>query len=329
MLLVAPAADPVDFAILGAGAIGSIMGAHLAHAGHRVVMLARGARAQQIERDGLRTTGLSGLSQRVAVLTDPSQLRAAAVLVIATKTYGTDAALAPLHAAKIDVALSIQNGMMKNEQLSACLGRAAVLGCLANTSGELLSGGVALFTRNANIFVGELDGADSARAQRIAGTLDAAGVRARAVQNIQSLEWCKFASWVGMMVLSVTLRAETWKCALDPGGALLLVRLVREIGSLAQAQGVTLSDQSTLPVATLCQGTEQQGVEVVQRFGAELKISAPEHRMSTLQDLLAGRRLEVEETLGYAARVARECGVTLPLLDSFYPLVAALDRTRS
>jgi 2-dehydropantoate 2-reductase len=49
----------VEFAVLGAGAIGSIVGAHLAQAGRSVVMLARGRRGQQIERDGLRIGGLA------------------------------------------------------------------------------------------------------------------------------------------------------------------------------------------------------------------------------------------------------------------------------
>jgi len=48
----------VDFAILGAGAIGSIIGAHLARSGHSVLMIAPARRAQQIERDGLRLKGL-------------------------------------------------------------------------------------------------------------------------------------------------------------------------------------------------------------------------------------------------------------------------------
>ncbi len=56
------APDSAEFAILGAGAIGSILGAHLAHAGHSVVMLVREQRAQQIRSDGLRIKGLVELT---------------------------------------------------------------------------------------------------------------------------------------------------------------------------------------------------------------------------------------------------------------------------
>jgi ketopantoate reductase len=50
--------------------------------------------------------------------------------------------------------------------------------------------------------------------------------------------------------------------------------------------------------------------------------------MSSLQDLLGGRPLEIHETLGYALRKSKELGLSLPLLASFYSLVSAIDRTR-
>jgi 2-dehydropantoate 2-reductase len=318
----------VEFAILGAGALGSIVGAHLARAGHSVLMLARGRRVQQIEQSGLRIKGLADFSQSVAVTGDPSQLKQADVLIVAVKTHGTEAALEPLRGAQIGVAFSVQNGLMKDEQLAAALGPERVLGALANTSGELLSSGEALFTRNEQICVGEPAGGDSPRAQRIARAIDAAGVRTNAVPNIQSLEWSKFAAWVGMMALSVTTRAETWRYLVDKDAALVLARLVREVGRLATASKVAVSDQSTLPVASICSATEADAVATIQALGQQLKVKAPQHRMSTLQDLEAGRPLEVEETLGYAVRKAAQLKLPLPLLDSFYSLIAGIDRMR-
>jgi len=318
----------VEFAILGAGALGSIVGAHLARAGHSVLMLARGQRVQQIEQSGLRIKGLVDFSQSVAVTGNASQLKQADVLIVAVKTHSTEAALEPLRGAQIGVAFSVQNGLMKDEQLAAALGPERVLGALANTSGELLSSGEVLFTRNEQICVGELAGGDSPRAQRIAGAIDAAGVRTSAVPDIQSLEWSKFAAWVGMMALSVTTRAETWRYLVDKDAALVLARLVREVGRLATASNVAVSDQSTLPVASICSAAEADAVATIQALGQQLKVKAPQHRMSTLQDLEAGRPLEVEETLGYAVRKAAQLKLPLPLLDSFYSLIAGIDRMR-
>ena len=317
-----------DFAILGGGAIGSIIGAHLARSGYSVVMLARGERARQITQLGLRITGLAELSQAAPVLTEPATLRAAGVLIVATKTYSTEAALAPLRGAQIDSVFSIQNGLMKNDLLADFFGRDRVLGALADTSGELLRSGEVVFTRNTNIYIGELDGGNTSRARQVASRIAASGVRSTAVPNILSLEWSKFASWVGMVALSVTTRAPTWKYFTDPESAALVARLVREIGLLANARGVQLSDQSTLPVATICRGSEQEAVAAIQRIGIELKSTAPEHRMSTLHDLEGGRPLEVEETLGYAVKLGHESKLSLPLLNSIYPLVSAIDRVR-
>jgi 2-dehydropantoate 2-reductase len=318
----------VEFAILGAGAVGSIIGAHLARSGRSVVMLVRTRRAQQIANDGLRIKGLVEFSQPVRTISDPSELTAAGVLIVAIKTYGTEAALAPLHGANIGVAFSIQNGLMKDDLLTDAFGRQRVLGSLANLSGELLGSGEVLFTRNAKLFVGEFDGSDSTRARQIAQTIDASGVRASADPEILSLEWSKFAAWVAMMIVSVATRALTWKYLCDAGPALVLVRLVREIGLLADASKVQLSDRAVLPVATICRESEQDAVALLKTFGLEMQSSAPEHRMSTLQDLEAGRPLEVEETLGHAMRTAAKLKVSLPLLSCFYELVAGIGRIR-
>lgn len=317
-----------DFAILGAGAMGSIVGAHLARAGQRVVMLARGDRAADLEQHGVRIRGLAQFTAAVHTLRDPHALRSAGVLIVATKTPGTAAALATLEGAQFGVTLSIQNGPLKNELLTAAFGRERVLGALADTSGELLADGAVLFTRNVNIMIGELDGTDTSRARKLARTIDAAGVRAAATGEIVSLEWSKFCGWVGLMALSVATRTETWKFLSDPDAALLLTRLVRETGTLARALGIALSDHAVLPAASLCALAERDAVARVLALGSEYRLSVPQHRMSSLQDLLAGRPLEVHETLGFACQRARSLGLTLPLLETCYALIAAIDRVR-
>src|SRR5207302_10195962 len=82
-----------EFAILGAGAMGSLIGAHLARAGHTVAMLARGERARQLEERGLAIRGLAEFSTPVRTLRDPAALESAGTLIVATKTPGTAQAL--------------------------------------------------------------------------------------------------------------------------------------------------------------------------------------------------------------------------------------------
>lgn len=321
--------SPTEFAVVGAGAIGSILAAHLVRSGHAVTVLARGRRAQQIQEHGLRITGLAEISTRVPVLTDPSQLHEAKVLIIATKTPGSEQALQQLRHVQVDAAVSIQNGLLKNELLARTFGPEHTLGALANTSGELLASGEVLFTRNVNLFVGELTGEMSARARQIVKMIDDSGVRASVVPDILAREWSKFACWAGFMSLSLTTRAVTWRYLSDPDSALLVVRLAREVASLAKAQGVTLTeDQALLPLRIVLDAPEAEAVAAVQKVGAAYQSTAPEHRMSSLQDLLAGRGMEIEETLGYAAHKANELRLPLPLLNAFYHLVRAVDHTR-
>lgn len=318
-----------EFAIVGAGALGSILAAHLAGSGRSVTVLARGRRARQVQEQGLRIQGLSQIAIPVQVLTDPAQLREAGTLIFATKTPGSEETLAQLRHVNIETAFSIQNGVMKDDLLASTYGANKTLGALADTSGELLASGDVLFTRNVKLFVGELSGEMSDRARAVVQAIDTAGVHATLVPDIVSREWSKFVCWVGFVSLSLITRALTWRFTSDPDAALLIVRLTRELASLAHALGIVLNeDRALLPLRTVLEATESVAVEAVQKAGAEYHAKAPEHRMSSLQDLLAGRPLEIHETLGYALRKSQEMQLSLPLLSSCYALVSAIDRTR-
>ena len=315
-----------DFAILGAGAMGSILGAHLARAGHSVAMLARGRRAERVRSEGLRISGLAEFSAPVHVIDDPAQLRDAQVLIVATKAIGTAESLKPLDGAKIGHAFSVQNGVLKNDLLAAAFGPEHVLGALANMSGELKPSGEVLFTRNVGLQIGARGGIpDFVRA--LAQTIDSSGVHSTAVPNIAAQEWSKFAAWVGMAGVSITTRAVTWKYLVDPDAALVLVRLVREMRELAARAGASFTDDVVFPVATLCTVTEEAAVRILNDIGKDFRDHSPEHRLSAHQDIDAGRPLEVEETLGHAARTAARQGLSLPLLDAVYRIAAAKDRT--
>jgi len=116
----------------------------------------------------------------------------------------------------------------------------------------------------------------------------------------------------------VTTRTPTWEYLTDVDSARVLARVVREIGALAAAHGIALSDRAPLPVAEIVGGSEDAAVAAVGRVGERFKALAPTHRMSSLQDLEAGRPIELEETLGYALRLAQQATLSLPLLATFY-----------
>jgi 2-dehydropantoate 2-reductase len=229
---------------------------------------------------------------------------------------------------QIDAALSLQNGAFKNERLIDAFGRATVLGALSDASGELRPDGSVLFTRNVMTLIGELDGARSTRLQDIVTTIDSAGVRTRAVDDIAGREWSKFCGWAGYMTMAVATRAVSWKMVTDPDGALLIARVVREVGALARARGIELSDESILPIVSMCRGTEAEAAAAVIRRNEGMQATAPLHRISSLQDLEAGRTLELEETIAVTLGEARERGIPMPTLDSLYHLCRAVEKIR-
>jgi 2-dehydropantoate 2-reductase len=257
----------------------------------------------------------------VPAIADASQLASAGTLIVAMKTLGTAAALAPLRHARFDAVLSLQNGAFKNDRLIETFGRESVLGALTDSSGEWRPDGSVLFTRNVLTAIGELDGAPSQRANTIAATLEAAGVRTTAVTDIVTREWSKFCGWIAQFPLAVLTRQITWKFLMDERSALVIVRIVREAAQLAAAMKVELLDMPPLPVPSITHASDADAIAIVREIGQKFHDHSPEHRMSAQQDVLRGSRLESEETLGYALRKARELGVPMPTLDTCYRIL--------
>jgi 2-dehydropantoate 2-reductase len=311
----------MKFAILGAGALGTILGAHLSRAGHEVVMIARGERARVLQRLGLVLNGLSDIKARVPVVDDPGRLTETGTLIVATKAIDSAASLAPLKFLKLENAFSVQNGVLKNELLAGQFGYSRVLGAMADFSGELLANGEVKFTRNVCLHLGEEKGGASARVDSLVAAIDGAGVRCAAAGNIRTREWSKFAGWIAQFPLAVLTRQITWKFLMDERSALVIVRIVREAAQLAAAMKVELMDMPPLPVPSIVNASDAQAIEIIRGIGQKFLDNSPEHRMSAQQDVLRGSRLESEETLGYALQKAAELGVAMPTLDTCYRIL--------
>src|SRR5688572_23177729 len=257
----------MKFAILGAGALGTILGAHLSRAGHEVVMIARGERARTLQRQGLVLNGLSDIKARPQVIEDPSRLIETGTLIIATKAIDTAKAVDAFKHLKLDNALSVQNGVLKNELLAGVFGYSRVIGAMADFSGELLANGEVKFTRNVCLHLGEEKGGISPRVEALAAAIDAAGVRTQAAANIRTREWSKFAGWIAQFPLAVLTRQITWKFLMDESSALVIVRIVREAAALAAAMGIELTDMPPLPVPSIVHASDTQAIEIIHNIG--------------------------------------------------------------
>jgi ketopantoate reductase len=164
--------------------------------------------------------------------------------------------------------------------------------------------------------------------EAFAKAVNEAGIKAIASERIRSVEWSKYATWMGLTAVAVLSRLYTHQLYQDEGLDILQTQLTREAVGLAAALDVEVMDlgglifPKTMSVAAL-----DECVAVLKRAGAAMEAGGTTtHRMSALQDLLRGRRLEVEETFGWAVAKASEVGVGMPGLEVCWRLMAGIDR---
>ena len=309
----------MNFVIVGAGALGSIYAAYLARAGHMVSLIARGERAAALASHGIAVEGKDSFSARCNIVTQPETLRQADVVIVAIKTYDTAQALAPLRGLSVKSAFSVQNGVLKNQQLSEAFGPRATLGAVGMLGGEVLPAknslpGAVRYNVVGPTIIGEPAGGDSSRVKELVDTLVQSGLEARSSDDISSVEWSKFVGWSGFSTLAVMTRLPTWRFLTDADTALIAARVMRETATVAIGHGVTLQD-SGFASKTFLDGSEEDAVKAVQAHGEKMRASAPDFRQSILQDADRNRRLEVNETLDYTLALATQLGVATPTLD--------------
>jgi 2-dehydropantoate 2-reductase len=202
--------------ILGAGALGSLFGAHLARSGADVTLIAREARAKAIQERGVSVTGLADFTVPVPVTARPQELQQADVLVVTVKTYDMETALDSVAHLQVGSVLSVQNGLVKDEQLARCFGWERTLGAAAHISAELLLTGAVRFTANEWLSIGELPEGTSARVEALVAALARAGIRAEVSGQIASVEWSKYVVNISWMALSALSRMETYRIFKHP-----------------------------------------------------------------------------------------------------------------
>ena len=310
----------MNFVILGAGALGSIYAAYLARAGHDVSLVARGARAEALARDGIEVTGHESFIARCNIVTRPEELRQTDALIVAIKTYDTPEALAPLRGLQAKSTFSVQNGVLKNRHLDDAFGKEHTLGAVSMIGGDVLPpaadhrAGAVRYSMAGPTIIGEPAGGESSRASEIVDTFEQAGLKAQASPDITSIEWSKFVGWSGFSTLAVMTRLPTWRFMADADTALIVARVMRETAKVATGYGITLQD-SGFSGSDFVNGSEEDAIKAVQAHGERMKKSAPQFRQSILQDADRNRPLEVNETLAHTLTLAAKLGIETPTLD--------------
>ena len=321
----------MKFVIVGAGALGSIYAAYLARSEHQVSLIARGERAVALATHGISVEGKDSFSVHCDIVTQPETLKQADVVIVAVKTYDTDAALEPLRGLKADSVFSVQNGVLKNKQLSDVFGPQSTLGAIGMLGGEVLPAkgslpGVVRYNMPGTTIIGEPAGGSSARVKQITDTMSEAGLDTRSSDDITAAEWSKFVGWSAVSALAILTRLETWRFLVDADTALIAARILRETANVATRHGISLPD-SGFSKKEFVSSSEEDAVAAFQARGRQQETSAPTFRQSILQDADRNRRLEVNETLGYTLTLATELGVPTPTLDLCCRMLRVVSRS--
>jgi 2-dehydropantoate 2-reductase len=222
-----PAPDGGGYVVVGAGAIGAVVGAHLARDGHRVLLVdADSDHVEAIAREGVRVEGpVEQLTVRVPAVTPDRMPDRLDRVLLAVKAQHTDAALdlvAPRLAADGFV-VSLQNGI-NEPRIAERLGSGRVVGALVNFGADVVAPGrIALGGRGA-LRIGELDGSTTSRLQQLVDDI----AWAEPTANVLGCLWAKEA--YGAMLFATAVSDLSIADALaDPAYTPLFVALAREV----------------------------------------------------------------------------------------------------
>lgn len=317
--------------VVGAGAIGSIVGAHLTRAGHDVVFVARGDRLRAINVRGVEIGGLRSFRVDVAATDDTSALQRCDALIVATKTYATGAALETVANIECGLCCSLQNGTLKNALLAQAFGTDAVVGACTMLGGTLGGDGVVDFFLEEETFLGELDGTRSERVEELAAAFRGSELPVAVVDDVRSFEWTKQANHASAAPLSALTRLPMYLIWGDRRLAEVVVGIMRETVAVARALGIEPTDHPGFgyDIRAMADGPFEDAVDIVLARGCDLQERGMTNvRPSMSGDIEAGKPTEIEETVGHVVREAERLGVPVPLLTYSYSVVHAIDAAR-
>lgn len=314
------------FAMLGAGSLGLLVSGYLAKAGHEVVVVGKPEQAALLKERGIEVVAPSGFRAQVLAASRPEDVGAADCLIVTVKTRDTAAALERVAGVSFGAVLSLQNGMAKDAQLADRYGWPSVIGAATILGATLLEPGRTQHTMSGVTYFGELDGSRSNRVERLATAFNESGMKAELPESILSAEWSKLCQIVPAALLSVASRLEYFKVCKSRDLAELFVTITHECASVAWACGVEVGDYQGFPIRSIVDAPFEGAVEMILKRGEMLEQSGQTAvRISMLQDVLKGRKTEVEETAGYVVQQAREHGVAIPNVEFGYRLVRGIE----
>lgn len=316
-------------AVLGAGAIGAYVGAALHRGGADVTLIARGRHLEAMRTDGVQVLSARGdFHADVPATDDPTEVGPVDYIVLGLKAQdyaGSGALVQPLLGARTSV-VAAQNGIPwwyfhgepgpyagrrieavdPSGAVSAILDPARAIGCVVYSSTELEAPGVVRHVEGTRFTIGEPDGSDSERCRSFSEAMVAGGLKCPIETDIRSELWLKLMGNAAFNPISALTRATMVQIATCPPTRQLAVDVMTEVQDVAAALGRTPE------------------VSIERRLAGAEKVG--DHRTSMLQDLEAGKALELAPLVGAVLELADLTGVPVPALRAIAAAAALLDR---
>lgn len=316
--------------IVGAGAIGGLLGVRLALSGEQVSVLARTSTLDAIRSDGMKLIEPDGsvlVATNVAASDDFASLGPQDLVILALKAHQI-VEIAPQLAALYDestVVLPLQNGVPwwffqkfpgpfegrrlqtldPDGTLERHIPPERIVGSIAYPAAERDAPGVFRLIEGDRFPVGELDGERSSRVTAIARVLTDAGFKSRVLTDIRSHLWVKAWGNMAMNPISALTGATLAEICQFPATRSLAAQMMVESSEVAEKLGLHLR----LSVEQRIEGAEKVG----------------DHKTSMLQDVEAGRVLEIEPLIGSFIELGQLTTTDMPTTQTVYSLVSLLN----
>lgn len=307
--------------VIGAGGIGGVVGGMLSKGGYDVTLVDQWVEhVEHIKRNGLIVETPSSRH-----LTNPRALHICELAqeevpfdmaFIAVKSYDTDWATMlakPYVDAKEGIFVVFQNGI-NDERVASIVGGQRTLGCVVTMAGAVYDPGVALRTDTYGraFKIAEFDGSDTPRARELVGILQTAG-DSEFTDDLWGERWSKLALNCMTNPVAGISGYSTAETAINYDSFRIGVKLAAEVARVAKAHGQNLHDVFGISPDAMIDAAEGRGIEAMhERLCEKASQSGTGGVPSFGQDVLKGRRTEIDFLNGYVNEKGKELGVPTP-----------------
>jgi 2-dehydropantoate 2-reductase len=322
----------MKIAVIGAGAIGGLVGARLALAGEDVTFIVRGANLRALRAQGIRLIEADGrdrIARQVRATDDYAEAGRQDVVILAMKAHQVEGVAD--HVGKLfgpdTVVVTMQNGIPfwyfhghggalagtrlqsvdPTGRVSAAIPAERIIGSVVYPAADLVAPGVIRHTEGDRFPLGELDGSSSERVQRVAAVFERAGFKAPVLADIRAEIWLKLWGNLTFNPISALTHATLIDICRFPHTRELAAQMMSEAQAIAHKLGITF------------RVTLDKGIAGAEKVG--------KHKTSMLQDVEAGRAPEIEALVGSVVELATLTQTPAPRIEAVYGLVKLLAQT--